>query len=284
MSQSQGMSLSTPFDTGSLYRPQTNDTAMDSSANSIYSEKAALLYPSEDGSHPGFAPEQTLSRGLQVPSKTYRLTSGFEYPTVLSKYNVSQEDWTQFTREITESAKMSSQQWRTVIGLGIGTMAIGGIMVGFFGAIPAMMVAKRKRANNESRNLAAAMGVSPSLSSSAKGTEERDGEDERESSLAFQINQWNETFFKPRGLLIRIDMPYDDAALEDKLDVSVNSSPNSSRKGSVSSIEKEDREKARWKARERCRIVIIPTNRDTDTLSQATTLASESPYIPAVYE
>jgi Domain of unknown function (DUF4646) len=286
MSQSQQMSNPTPFDTD-LYKPQTNqttDTVMDS-ANSIYSEKAGLLFPSKDGSHPGFAPEQTLSRGLQVPSKTDRLTSGFEYPSVLSNYNVSHEDWTQFTRQITESAKMSSQQWRTVIGAGIGTMAIGGMMIGFFGAIPAVMVAKRKRANNESRNLAAAMGISPSSSASRPSSRGTEGEDESESLLSSQINQWNETFFQPRGLLIRVDLPYDDTALEDRLDVSPGTSPNSSRKGSASSLEQADRMKAKWKARERCRIVIIPLDRDDGSLlSRTTTLAEESPYIPAVYE
>lgn len=158
-------------------------------------------------------------------------------------------------------------------------------MMGIFGAIPAVMVAKRKRANQENRNLAAAMGVSPSSSpgnnAEVEGAREEDG-----SSLSYRINQWNETFFQPRGLMIRIDMPFDDTAIEDGLGVAVaSSSPASSRKSSVSSTGRDDSQKTRYKVRNRCRIVIIPLNeRPQSVLSQATTLAGESPYIPAVYE
>lgn len=276
----------------SLHRAGTEDTTSqtDMDSNSLYSEHAALLFPSKDGSLPGFAPEQTLSRGLQVPSKSYRLTSGFEYPSVLANYNVTEEEWSRFTREVTESAKLSSQQWRTVVGVGIGTMAIGGIMVGFFGAIPAVMAARRKRAHQESKNLAAAM----SSSTDGETAKENEGQSENENSLSHKIKQWNEIFFEPRGLLIRIDMPYDTSAVEDGLDVSTrrssrspkpSSSPASSLKGSTSSAEKDDRQKERYKAQERCRIVIIPvTGRAESVISQATTLAGESPYIPAVYE
>jgi hypothetical protein len=228
----------------------------------------SLLLPSKDGLEPGFAPVQSLSRGLQVPSRSYRLTSGFEYPAALSNYDVSEEDWTKFTGEITEEAKMSSQQWRTVIGTGIGTMAIGGIMMGFFGAIPAVIAARKKRAHHETRNLAAA--ISP----------------DSNSSLSHKLSNWNEDFFKPRGIVIRVDMPYDTDSLEE-MDVN---SPTSSREGSVvsspsdSKLQKTNRS-ARDKARSRGRIVVIPLHQNTPSvMSQATTLAEENTTVHAVYE
>ncbi|CRG88642.1 hypothetical protein PISL3812_05673 [Talaromyces islandicus] len=229
--------------------------------------EGTLLLPSKDGLEPGFAPVPSLSRGLQVPSRSYRLTSGFEYPAVLSSYDVSEEDWTRFTGEITEEAKMTSQQWRTVIGTGIGTMAIGGMMMGFFGAIPAVIAARRKRAHHETRNLAAA--ISP----------------DSNSSFSHKLSTWNEDFFKHRGIVIRVDMPYDTDSLEE-MDVS---SPSSSREGSIVSSRsdskpQESNRSAREKARNRGRIVIIPLNQGTSVLSQTTTLADESTTVHAVYE
>ncbi|KUL89254.1 hypothetical protein ZTR_03773 [Talaromyces verruculosus] len=285
----------------------TSNTETDLDSTSLYSEHAALLFPSKDGTQPGFAPEQSLSRGLQIPSKTSRLTSGFEYPSILgSNYNITKDEWETFTHEITESAKLSSAQWSTVIGAGLGVMAVGGMMVGFFGAIPAMMVAKRKRAVQESKNLAKAMGYSQAAEDMHQ--EEERGEGEGETALSLKINHWNETFFKPRGIMIRIDMPYDMSAVHDGIDVTSSTlttttgagkkksssifqkSPVSSRQGSVSSSasisdDKSERTKKRYEASQRCRIVIIPINqRPESIISQATTLAGESPYIPAVYE
>lgn len=181
-------------------------------------------------------------------------------------------------------------------------------MVGFFGAIPAVMAAKRKRAAQESRNLARAMGYSQAAEERQQNEEEETGEGE--TALSLKISHWNETFFKPRGIMIRIDMPYDMSAVQDGIDVSstptttagttssgkkkassiFQKSPVSSRQGSVSSSasiadDKSERTKKRYKASQRCRIVIIPINqRPESIISQATTLAGESPYIPAVYE
>ncbi|KAH8689976.1 hypothetical protein BGW36DRAFT_273130, partial [Talaromyces proteolyticus] len=237
-------------------------------ATSLYSEASPLLLPSKDGSAPGFAPAQSLSRGLQIPSRSYRLTSGFEYPAVLSAYNVSEEDWRRFTSEITEQAKLSSSQWRTVIGVGLGTMAVGGMMLGFFGAVPAVIAARKKRAHQENRNVAASMAS------------------DSESALSHKISDWNESFFKPRGLVIRIDMPFNDDESLWEMDVT----PSSSRSGSVVSLpmertEAQNTSKEKEKARSRGRIVIVPLNqRPSSVMSQATTLAEESRYMPVVYD
>lgn len=187
-------------------------------------------------------------------------------------------------------------------------MAVGGMMVGFLGAIPAVIVAKKKRAAQESRNLARAMGYSPQVTEKRNQTEEEEEEmGEKETALSMKISEWNDTFFRPRGIMIRIDMPYNMSAVEDGIDVSSTTSttttsagkkksssrfpsPVSSRQGSVSSSasiadDKSERAKKRYEASQRCRIVIIPINqRPESVISQATTLAGESPYIPAIYE
>lgn len=280
MSQSPNKSHK-PLETPSLHKTQTFDTNTHMDTASTYSEHAGLLSKKDLNSGFSASEHNDLSRGLQIPSKSSHLTSGFEYPAVLAQYNISEQDWTQFTREITQHAKLTSAQWRNVVGAGIGTMAIGLIIIGFMGAVPAAMVARRKRANQESRNLAAAMGPS------SPEPETNEDDEQQGTPLFHRIKFWNETFFEPRGLFLRIDMPYDDSALEDKLDVASKSrsSPRTSRPSSVSSTDNDDGHKARYKARERCRIVIVPlTGRAESMMSQATTLAGESPYVSAVYE
>jgi hypothetical protein len=168
--------------------------------------------------------------------------------------------------------------------VGIGAMAAGAMMIGIFGAIPAIVAARQKRVNQENRNLAKAMGLSPSSSSLIKGREDlSEAREESDNSLAYSINQWNETFFKPRGLLIRIDMPYELSAVEDGLDV-IKKSPSPSllplKHVSLSSISAGNGtpQEERHEASHRCRIVVIPQNRTPDsvvTLEMAP--AAESP-------
>lgn len=233
-------------------RDDTSTSREDMESLADYSEGAPLLLPSKLG-EPGLADERLLSRGLQVPSKSSRLTSGFEYPAVLSSYHVSEEDWAHFTREITEEARLSSRQWTTVVGNGLGTLAIGGLMMGFFSVIPAVIAAVKTRQNQEKRNLAAAV---------AEGSE---------STLPQKIETWNESFFKPRGIMIRVDLPYQTESLEE-MDVSPSSSssfPLSGRK----SPSKHDESSVKRKASRRGRIVIIPLEgRDPSLLSRSSTL------------
>lgn len=92
-------------------------------------ETEAILAPG-DGL-PGYAPESVLQRGLQIPTRSRTVTSGFKYPQVLSQANVSEEDWSAFTSEIKQIAKMDARQWSTTIGKGVGTFAAGGLLVGF---------------------------------------------------------------------------------------------------------------------------------------------------------
>lgn len=186
-----------------------------------------FILPTEpDG--PGFAVASTLSRGLQVPSRTAACTSGFDYPDELSRYDISQEHWDRFTQAICDEAKLSRRQWTTVMGKGLGTLAIGGLMIGFLGAIPAVFVAHNARKRQEQRNLIAAMaGV-------------------RGEHLSWHISHWNETFFRPRGVLIRVDLP--DEYLANMKDMDLHRGGSSPRSG----------DKARDQAALKARIVIIP--------------------------
>lgn len=188
--------------------------------------ESPMILPRED--EPGFATASALSRGLQVPSRTGNCTSGFEYPVELSHYGVSQDNWANFTQVVCEEAKLSRQQWTTVVGKGLGTFAVGGLMVGLFGAVPAIFVARNARRRQEQRNLVYALaGV----------------QGER---LSRHISHWNETFFRPKGILIRVDLP--DEYLNDVQNMDIRTSASSLQSSS----------KARDKAGLKARIVIIP--------------------------
>ncbi|KAJ5771415.1 uncharacterized protein N7511_003466 [Penicillium nucicola] len=197
--------------------------------------EAPILLPHED--EPGFAAASSLSRGLQVPSRTRNCTSGFEYPEELSHYGVSQDNWADFTQVVCEEAKLSRQQWTTVIGKGLGTFAVGGLMIGLFGAVPAIFVARNARRRQEQRNLIYAL-------AGAQG-----------ERLSRHISSWNETFFRQKGILIRVDLP--DEYLNDVQNMNIHTSASSLQSSS----------KVRDKAGLKARIVIIPLDRPESGLS-----------------
>ncbi|KAJ5833959.1 hypothetical protein N7474_002270 [Penicillium riverlandense] len=177
---------------------------------------------------PGFALASALSRGLQVPSRSDACSSGFDYPEELASHGITATHWAQFTQTICDEAKLSRQQWKIVIGKGLGTLAVGGLMFGFFGAIPALFIARHARRRQEQRNLVAAMA----------------GMDSRR--LARHIASWNETFFQSRGVLIRVDLPDEFLDEMDEMDVGTSRPPICG--------DQRAREKAALKAR----VVIIP--------------------------
>ncbi|PLB34744.1 uncharacterized protein BDW47DRAFT_71649 [Aspergillus candidus] len=201
-----------------------------------------------------FYPEHLLQRGLQIPSRDDRPSSGFPYPTLLTAYNVTPHHWEQFTREITDAARMTRRQWKTVVGQGLGVLAVGGLMVGALGAIPAWWVTRRAQRNREEQNLIHA--TTGSASSPVPG-EEEDGRVDREvMALADKIQQWNGTFFEPRGILVRVDLPWE--ALEDleNMDVSLKG-----KRGEAENVSATNPEKWQGKASRRARIVLIPLDR-----------------------
>ncbi|KAJ9325363.1 hypothetical protein DTO027B5_7372 [Paecilomyces variotii] len=224
-------------------------------------EKEPLIRPAESG-EPGFATESALRRGLQVPTKSRHITSGFEYPTVLARYDIPEVDWARFTGEITNTAAMSRRQWTTAIGRGLGTFAVGGLLIGFMGAVPAVVVAKKVREHREQQNLAQAM--SPGST----------------SSLPRKIELWNESYFKPRGIIIRVDLPFEDMADIDFMDVSTSEDYNEQYQSRRPSLDEStglshartnsyDEGTARAKASRRGRIVIIPLDARMDSTSRS---------------
>lgn len=196
----------------------------------VEDEKPRDQFLEPDSSEPGFANSSILSKGLQVPSRTSATTSGFAYPEELSRYDITQDNWNDFTATICDEAKLSRQQWTTVIGKGLGTLALGGVMIGVLGAIPAVFVAKNSKKRQERRNLIASM-------AGARG-----------ERLSRHLSHWNETFFRPRGVLIRVDLP--DEYLDDMVIMDLH-------RGEKKRSETRLREKAALKAR----IVIIPLDK-----------------------
>lgn len=185
--------------------------------------KSPLVFP-PGADEPGYAVTSALTRGLQVPSRSAACTSGFDYPDELAQFRISPDQWTKFTQVISDEAKLSRQQWTTVIGKGLGILAVGGLMVGFLGAIPALIASRLARRRQEQRNLTAAL----------TGTESQ--------RLSRHISHWNDTFFRPRGVLIRVDLPNELLGDLDTMDLSSNRAASRSR------------DKAALKAR----IVVIP--------------------------
>ena len=142
---------------------------------------------------PGHATAAALARGLQVPTHSRLVTSGFPYPDVLGAHDVSPADWARFTAEITAAAHLTAGDWALSLGGGTGTLLVAGLFVGWFGLIPAYFVGRRLHERLEQRNLELAKTAGP---------------------LEQQLLAWNEDFFAPRGLLIRLDLPGDHAGLD----------------------------------------------------------------------
>ncbi|KAE8155189.1 hypothetical protein BDV25DRAFT_135236 [Aspergillus avenaceus] len=177
-------------------------------------------------------PETALSRGLQIPTKSSHITSGFEYPPILQTHNISPADWSNFTSEITSQARLTRAQWSTAVGRGLGVLAVGGLMIGFLGAIPAYVVARKVQRNREEQNMVAATG---------------------EDGLGRTIREWNEGFFEPRGVVIRVDLPFEEVEDIGMMDV-FGSAEREGVKGWWEGVRGRRREDAQRKAR----IVIIP--------------------------
>lgn len=202
-------------------------------------ESSLLIPPSDD--LPGYAQEAILLRGLQVPSKSFYVSSGFEYPRVLQRAGVSEESWSAFTLEIQQHAKLTSSQWLTTIGGATGTLALGSMMVGFFGVGGAAVIGHKMRRKHEKQNLRAA---------------------KESGALPQCVKRWNEDYFMPRRLIVRVDIPGDAEDL-DTMDVAEGGS--TVRDG-----------KARSKAGRRGRIVIIPTD-STMTPRSSSLTKSDNP-------
>lgn len=143
---------------------------------------------SDAGSNPAGqnVPATTLSRGLQVPSFSRFVSSGFPYPDVLASYQITPADWTRFTSEITQAAQMTPADWAVAIGGGAGTFLVAGLVIAWWAAIPAYFVGRSLHRQRETENLARARNM---------------------GALEEKLLKWNQDFFAPKGILIRLDLP-----------------------------------------------------------------------------
>jgi len=213
----------------------------------VETESASIILPT--ATSPGFGSESMLVRGLQVPTKSKRVSSGFKYPDVLEKSGVSKESWATFTSEIKQHANMDASQWLTVLGKSALALGVGNLMIGFFGVIPAVIVGQKLRKKQEKQNFKAA---------------------DQSGALADCVKRWNETYFLPRMLVVRVDIPGEASDMA-AMDISTSKSfqqgtgQSSSYNADVSgnarySDAQIEETRARMKAARRGRIVIIPAN------------------------
>ncbi|KAI4133938.1 MAG: hypothetical protein LQ347_001945 [Umbilicaria vellea] len=193
-------------------------------------------------------PASVLSRGLQVPSRTRYASSGFTFPIILEDAGVSREMWTEFTKEISSHASLSGGQWLTAIGGGAGIGFVSMWVFGPLGLLPAALVGHKVRGEKEHLNFAAA---------------------KHDGAIVACLKRWNESYFSPKGLSVRIDLPGETEDME-LMDVSTSKlfkqyptglldsqGPVGARKDSKLLYKDV---KARKKAESRGRIVITPLN------------------------
>ena len=200
---------------------------------------------------------------LQGPTKTRYITSGFAYPDILAQCDINEEQWTNFTAEITKEAQMTPQQWTTTIGKGFGTFVVGGFFFGWLGIVPAAFVGHAVRAKNETKNLSAARST---------------------QKLHDILNRWNEAVFRPKGIAIRVDLPGEAQDL-DTMDVDFGKcgkkwEKHQSRSGKSP---KAEAKLARWNQRARIhvakrgRIVILPLGEQASRLAATMPTREMSP-------
>jgi len=164
---------------------------------SVFEQKVEEYALDPSQSLPDYSNGNDLGKGIQVPTKSRRITSGFEYPAALAEHGVSEAEWKSCIQELSETVKLSPTQWVLTIGRGAGIVILTGFFSGWLSLIPATLVVNHVRARNERSNLIKA---------------------ERSGELALKEAQWNEEIFKPRGLFIRVDLPGDTRDI-DEMDV-----------------------------------------------------------------
>lgn len=78
-----------------------------------------------------------LSYQQSVPSRSGHVSSGFDYPSALVEYGISEDEWREFWRDIAVEAKLSLKQKCKAAGKGLGVLFVGGLMIGVFSTVPA---------------------------------------------------------------------------------------------------------------------------------------------------
>ncbi len=131
--------------------------------------------------------EAVLRRGLQIPTRTSYITSGFRLPSVLCDAGVDRARWRAFTMEVKGCGSMSKSQWASVMGCSYGVGLLANFFLFPYGQlVVAPVYAYKRQRDKESENF--------NVSFASGG-------------LQLVAEKWNRILFEPLGLQIRIEPP-----------------------------------------------------------------------------
>ena len=201
---------------------------LDADNNTIFSAAETLVNPHH--------PEPLLPRGLQVPTRHHTLTSEYPFPPILLLAGVDKGTWLLFTAEVRKLASLSGPQWAITIGGSSAIAILGGLAINAFSFIPAAVWGHRLRCAMELENFALA------YSSGA---------------LAECLGRWNRSYFRGKGIAVRVDIPYLSQDME-QMDLSTSKlykSQHGFDKARPNSVRES---RARMRASRRARIIIVP--------------------------
>lgn len=151
---------------------------VDTDANTVFSAAETLLNPPPAKS--------VLTRGLQVPTRSNSLTSGYPFPEILQKAGVKRDEWSMFAREVRKHASLSKSQWAVTLAGSSSFALLGSVVMGGFAVIPATVMGYRMRSRREHLNFALA---------------------DNSGALAQCVGRWNRLYFRAKGLAVRVDIP-----------------------------------------------------------------------------
>lgn len=188
--------------------------------------------------------KSVLTRGLQVPTRHRSLTSGYPFPDILEQAGVTYEEWSAFSKEVGKHASLSKSQWAVTLAGSSSLVLLGGLFMGLFAVIPATIYGDQMRSRGESVNFALA---------------------DHSGALAQCVSRWNRSYFRARGLAVRVDIPGRSQDME-HMDLSSSKLYQSQQKfgdGTISRWRNERKDqlkdgRARMQASQKGRIVILP--------------------------
>ena len=207
------------------------------------------------------AQQSGLNRGVQIPSRTSYVTSGFRLPPSVKQAGVARAKWSAFTEDIRQHASLSLSQWGEITGSGFSILVVGGLFISWFAIIPASFVGHHLRRHREQQNMHRAYHY---------------------GTLNLCLNEWNKLYFIPRGLIVAVNLPGQDHGLmqmdlsvpkrlkRHKMDRHISAAPVTAKDAGN---RKQSREyiKAsakRSKAMRKCRIVVLPLSQTLSPLGQ----------------
>lgn len=207
--------------------------------------------------------KSVLTRGLQVPTRYNRLTSSYPFPEVLQQAGVTRDAWAAFTREVRKHAILSKSQLAGTLAGSFSITLLGFLFVGGFAIIPATVYGLRMCSKKEQLNFVLA---------------------DHSGALAQCVSRWNQSYFRAKGLAVRVDIPERSPDLE-HMDLSSSKLyKNQQKSGSTSyspgvydrkSQLKETR--ARMRASMKARIVIVPLDHCSNPIFKTPRLLSAFP-------